>query len=135
MDNILINKAATIERCLLRIAEEYEGFEEELERDYTKQDSIILNLQRACEACLGIGNRMIRLKKLGIPQSSRSVFELLEKSRIIEPKLSKNLQAMVGFKNIAVHDYQSLNLEILYSILKKRLGDFRDFAQIAIQFL
>ena len=48
MDDVLLNKAAIIERCLQRISEEYQGHENELETNYTRQDSIILNLLRAC---------------------------------------------------------------------------------------
>jgi hypothetical protein len=46
-DDIIINKIETIKRCLNRIKEEYLGSEKELENNYTKQDSIILNLERA----------------------------------------------------------------------------------------
>nr|WP_240637245.1 DUF86 domain-containing protein [Meiothermus hypogaeus] len=31
---------------------------------------------------------------------------------------------MVGFRNVAVHDYQALSLPILKTILEERLGDF-----------
>ncbi|MDQ7056983.1 MAG: hypothetical protein Q9N62_00355 [Ghiorsea sp.] len=70
MDNILINKAAMIERCLKRIEEEYIGHEAELESNFTRQDSIILNLQRVCEAAMHV----VRTHKLGIPQQSRDRF-------------------------------------------------------------
>ncbi len=54
MDDVLLNKAATIERCLKRIQEEYDDHKEELESNLTRQDSIILNLQRACEASIRV---------------------------------------------------------------------------------
>ena len=34
---------------------------------------------------------------------------------------------MVGFRNIAVHDYQNLNIEIVISIVQKHLEDFEGF--------
>ena len=48
VNDIILNKITTIERCLNRIHEVYEGNPENLS-DFTKQDSIILNIQRACE--------------------------------------------------------------------------------------
>jgi len=36
---------------------------------------------------------------------------------------------MVGFRNIAVYDYQQLDLTILKSILEPRLGDLHEFVQ------
>jgi uncharacterized protein YutE (UPF0331/DUF86 family) len=37
------------------------------------------------------------------------------------------MQAMVGFRNIAVYDYQNLNLDIIIEILEKHLNDFIEF--------
>lgn len=123
MDDIILNKAATIERCLKRISEEYNG-KEQLKVNFTKQDSIILNIQRACEAAIDMATHIIRIKSLGIPQSSRDVFVLLEEAKIIPFELSKKLQAMIGFRNIAVHDYTKLNLEIVQSIIENELDIF-----------
>jgi uncharacterized protein YutE (UPF0331/DUF86 family) len=124
VDDVIINKCTVIESCLKRIHEEYDGQEEALGYNFTKQDSIILNLQRACEAAIDLGMRLIRLKKLGTPQTSREVFVLLSANKLLPQQLSDDLQAMVGFRNIAIHDYQKINLDIVHSILKTKLQDF-----------
>lgn len=121
-DDVIINKIETIKRCIKRIEEEYANTPSNLE-NYTKQDSIILNLQRMCEATLDLGLHYIKIKKLEIPQTSKQIFEVLEKNGVIDKKTSINMQGMVGFRNIAVHDYQSLNIEILQKIIEKHLGD------------
>lgn len=121
-DDVIINKIETIKRCIKRIEEEYANIPSNLE-NYTKQDSIILNLQRMCEATLDLGLHYIKIKKLEIPQTSKQIFEVLEKNGVIDKKTSVNMQGMVGFRNIAVHDYQSLNIEILQKIIEKHLGD------------
>ena len=127
VSDVLLNKVAIIERCLERVAEEYRGHEHELETNYTRQDSIILNLQRACEAAIDAAMHLVRIRKLGIPQDSRDAFEMLCKVEIIDRQLCDRLIAMVGFRNVAVHDYRNLNMEIVVSIVENRLGDFRDF--------
>lgn len=132
MDNVLLNKAATIERCLKRIAEDYIGHEDELATNFTRQDAIILNLQRACEAAIDMATRVVRLKRLGVPQSSRDVFVFLAEAGIIAEELSRHLQAMVGFRNIAVHDYRTLNLEIVKYLLENRLDDFIRFSKLLL---
>lgn len=129
MDDVLLNKAAIIERCLRRIDEEYRGAEKELETNFTKQDSIVLNLQRACEATIDMGNHVVRLRRLGIPQSSRDTFALLERAGLLDHGLSGRLQGMVGFRNVAVHDYQTLNLGVLRAILENNLGDFQGLSR------
>ena len=37
------------------------------------------------------------------------------------------MRNMIGFRNIAVHDYQALNLDIVVNIVLHRLDDFKDF--------
>lgn len=125
---VIINKIATIERCIKRIQDVYENNLENLE-DYTKQDSIILNIQRACEASIDLAMHIVASKKLGLPQSSREAFDLLVEANVINKDLSNNLKAMVGFRNIAVHDYQSVNLEIVQKIIEKHLSDFKLFTK------
>jgi len=131
MDDVLLNKAAIIERCLQRIREEYEGNEASLESNFTQQDSILLNLQRACESSIDAAMHIVRISKFGVPQQSRDAFQMLEQNALLSAELSKNLQAMVGFRNIAVHQYQDLNMEILRFILREKLVDFQAFATLA----
>ncbi|MDO9064015.1 MAG: DUF86 domain-containing protein [Sulfuricella sp.] len=99
-DDVLLNKAGIIERCLARIDEEYRGHENELDTDFTRQDSIILNLQRACEAAIDAAMHIVRLRRLEVPQESREAFAMLHQAGVLPGDLSEHLQAMVGFRNI-----------------------------------
>ena len=126
-DDVILNKLAVIKRCVGRIQEEYDHLPANLQ-NYTKQDSIILNLQRACEACIDLAMYLVSQRNLGLPQSSRDAFQLLQIHGFISEDLSNRMKAMVGFRNIAVHDYQSIDTAILQSIIDKHLGDFRTFS-------
>lgn len=128
-DDVILNKIAAIERCLMRIREEYRGHEIELATHFTRQDSIILNLLRACEAAIDVAMHLVRVNALGVPQDSRDAFSLLDRANLIPADLSRRLQAMVGFRNIAVHNYQKLNLDILRAVLTERLTDFESYCQ------
>lgn len=132
MNDVILNKTTTIERCVNRIHEVYEGNPENL-KDYTKQDSIILNIQRACEASIDLAMHMVSERKLGVPKASREGFKLLEEAGVIDSSLAKTLMNMVGFRNIAVHDYQALEVEILEAILEKHINDFKDFTKVILQ--
>jgi uncharacterized protein YutE (UPF0331/DUF86 family) len=132
VDDILLNKVATIENCLKRISEEYNGHENELETHYTRQDSVILNLQRTCEATIDLALHMVRIKGLGLPQESRDAFRMLETAGLLSAELSIRMQAMVGFRNIAVHAYQKLNLVVVRAIIEQHLEEFRLFAKVMI---
>jgi len=131
--DVLLNKVAIIERCLDRVESEYRGHEEELETNYTRQDSIILNLQRACEASIDAAMHLVRVKRLGIPQESRDAYDMLCSAGIIAEYLRDRLKAMVGFRNIAVHDYRNLNMDVVRNIVEKHLKDFREFGEIVLR--
>ena len=135
MDDVIINKIASIERCLARIEQEYRGFEQEFASNHTKQDSVILNLQRACEQAIDLANYIVRKQQLGVPQSARDSFQLLANAHFLPADLAHHMQSMVGFRNIAIHGYQTLNLTILISIMEHRLGDFSRFSQAMFSYL
>ncbi|WP_456470730.1 type VII toxin-antitoxin system HepT family RNase toxin [Caminibacter sp.] len=124
MDEIIINKSDSIKRCIRRIEED---FDEEFENNFTKQDAVILNIQRAIQQAIDLGTYIIKQTKLEIPKSSREVFEILEKNKIISKELSKNLQKMVGFRNLALHEYDNLDLSIVEYIVRERIWDLIEF--------
>jgi uncharacterized protein YutE (UPF0331/DUF86 family) len=128
-DDVLINKAATIERCVRRAREEYARDPATFPIDYTRQDAAILNIQRACEAALDMGQHLIRRERLGVPQSARDVFALLSQAGWIDAGLAEGLKRMVGFRNIAVHDYQTLQLPITIRIIEQHLDEFLAYSQ------
>ena len=71
--------------------------------------------------------------KLGLPQNSRDAFGLLCNGGVIDRQLAQKLQAMVGFRNIAVHDYQEINLAIVQAVIEKHLDDLKTFVDVILQ--
>lgn len=69
-NDIILNKIEIIERCLERVREVYDNNPSNL-LDFTLQDSMILNIQRAIEATIDIAMHIVSEKRLGLPQSSR----------------------------------------------------------------
>jgi uncharacterized protein YutE (UPF0331/DUF86 family) len=132
-DDVLFNKAATIERCVARAKEEFTAAGDSFATDFTRQDAAVLNVQRACEAALDMGQHLIRREKLGIPQSARDVFALLHAGGWIDLALAVNLQKMVGFRNIAVHDDQALLIPIVTEVIRHHLDDFLRYSQHVLQ--
>ncbi|WP_278381977.1 type VII toxin-antitoxin system HepT family RNase toxin, partial [Clostridium tyrobutyricum] len=122
MNDVVLNKISVIERCIKRIKEEYDNNPENL-KNYTKQDSIILNIQRACEVSIDLAMHIISERKFGIPQNSRDAFEILFNNKIIDENLMRKLKSMVGFRNIAVHDYQTVNLDIVKAVIENHIDD------------
>lgn len=132
VDDVLTNKVATIEHSLRRIEEEYAGDERNLYQNVTRQDSIVLNLQRACQSAIDIAMHLVQIHGLGVPQESRDAFAFLIDAGLLDKELGNRLMRMVGFRNIAIHEYQRLDLDVVKAILEERIDDFRSFAAIVL---
>lgn len=125
-DDIIINKIETTKRCLARAREEYTNSKNFL-TDYTRQDAALMNLERAAQASIDIASHVVRMRKLGVPQETKDLFILLHQKSVISKKLSEHMVKMVGFRNIAVHEYQKIDMQYVINIIKSRLIDFENF--------
>ncbi len=63
------------------------------------------------------------------PESMGDAFTTLVEIRVIEPSLAQRMRNAVGFRNIAVHNYQAIDWEIVHSICHENLNAFKDFAR------
>lgn len=133
VDDVILNKTAALERCIDRAKEEYRRAGADLSTNLSHQDALILNVLRACETAIDLAMHISRSERLGVPQSSRDSFALLETAGILPKDLSENLQRMVGFRNVVMHEYQKLDIEVLHHIVEKRLRDFQRYGAILIK--
>jgi uncharacterized protein YutE (UPF0331/DUF86 family) len=76
---------------------------------------------------------VVNQRRLGVPQESRDAFTLLQTAGILLPDLATRMQKMVGFRNIAVHEYTRLNLDVVRAIVTKQLDDFRTFSSTIVK--
>ncbi|WCL51191.1 type VII toxin-antitoxin system HepT family RNase toxin [Leptospira sp. GIMC2001] len=115
-DDIISNKVSIIQRAISRALAEFRKNPEFT--SYTELDALILNLERACQAAIDLAMHLIAEKQWGVPQSSADAFRILESKSSISKDTAKSLISMVGFRNIAIHEYQKLNLDIVSQIMK-----------------
>ena len=134
MDDIVLNKKESIERCVKQI-ETYYAAPRELpfEKDYLTQDAIGANLQRACDQCIDLANHTIKTRKLGLPKESRESFRLLARNGIIPRELATKLENMVGLRNTLVHQYQELDIQLMVDVIEKHLDDLIDFTNLIVK--
>lgn len=124
--DVLIEKTNSIQNCMQRIHDTVKGDVNRLS-DLDIQDIVVLNLQRAVQLIIDMASYIVSMNRFGMPQSLKELFQLLEKNQCIQPELSAKMQKMVGFRNIAVHDYQAIDLNILKSIISLHLKDIEEF--------
>jgi uncharacterized protein YutE (UPF0331/DUF86 family) len=131
-DDVVLAKAAIIERCIARAREELAAATD-FETDLTRQDAAILNVQRACEAGVDIAFRLVRMKGLGVPATNREAFDVLASAGVIPAAQADALKRMVGFRNVAVHRYTDLDIAVVERVIRTRLDDLAAFASAALR--
>ena len=70
---------------------------------------VVLSLTRAAQATIDLAAHVVATEGYGLPGAVGEAFSLLEQHAVIEPVLADRLRKMVGFRNIAVHDYQTID--------------------------
>ena len=129
MNDFIDHKIAIIHHSLARIREVFHLDKDRLNTDLTSQDSIIFNLQRACQASVDITNHLNKTRFSKFPKDSRESFETLHQEGFISAQLALSLQELIGFSSSAVRDAQTLNLEEVKHVIENRLSDFEEFAK------
>lgn len=124
--DIVFAKVAAIQKCLRRI-ERVTGLDPDRLDELDIQDIFVLNLQRAIQSAIDLATHIVASESLGLSDTIGGNFVLLEHAKIITKSLCRKMQSMVGFRNIAIHDYQALDLDILKAILSKNLRDLEQF--------
>jgi uncharacterized protein YutE (UPF0331/DUF86 family) len=129
--DIVFAKIANIHSCLKRIQAVTHMDPDSLD-DLDTQDIFVLNLQRAAQSAIDLAAHLIAAEGLGLPSSLREYFTILERSKILPAGLARKMEAMVGFRNIAVHAYQDLDVMILKAILMDHLTDLDAYTRTVL---
>lgn len=124
--DIVFAKISSIQRCLKRIKDVTKGDPESL-KDLDVEEIVILNLQRVIQSSVDLAAHIVADEGWGMPRELRENFDLLSKNNVLTEDLTKRMRKMVGFRNIAVHEYETINTEILKSILRHQLKDLEEF--------
>lgn len=134
MDRQLIeNKLESLRRCLARIEDRCPPSADTLAADPDVQDIVALNLTRAVQICVDIGAHLIAESTAAAPQTMGQTFDVLADQGDIAPALANRMKKAVGFRNIAVHNYEAIDWQIVHAIATRHLVDFEDFARAAAE--
>lgn len=130
---VIENKLESLRRCLARVEQKCPDSAEALERDIDAQDTITLNLTRAVQLSVDIGAHIIADRETPAPSTMGQTFDVLANTGSITDALAERLKKAVGFRNIAIHNYEVINWHIVYAIATSRLEDFKDYARAVVR--
>lgn len=128
--DVVLAKVGSIDRCLRRIAEARDP--DRGLRSQDAEDIQELNLQRAVQAAIDLATHVVATEGYGIPGTLAETFTLLERQEILGRDLAERLRRMTGFRNIAVHEYTSIDPEVVQAILDHHLDDLRELSRIVL---
>jgi uncharacterized protein YutE (UPF0331/DUF86 family) len=92
-------------------------------------------LHLAVQVCLDIGQHLIAQRGFRMPEDNKDVFVVLGDEGVISEDLLPRLVTMAQFRNLIVHDYARIDNQVVFGILKRRLGDLDAFAQAIVRYL
>ena len=128
MDELVLEKKIdSVIRCLRRIENRLPQEKIQFLKDLDAQDVVVLNLTRAIQLCVDIAMHVIANSDAITPQTMSESFTVLEKLGVIDREVSIKMKKSVGFRNIAIHSYDDLDLNLTFEIAYKHLNDFKDY--------
>jgi uncharacterized protein YutE (UPF0331/DUF86 family) len=131
MDRVVVEqKLESLRRCLKRIETKCPVDADTLAKDFDLQDIVSLNLSRAVQLCVDIGAHLLASTGASAPNTMGLTFDVMAQTGMLTTDLAQSLKKAVGFRNIAVHNYDTINWHIVHSIVKDHLTDFSAFAEV-----
>lgn len=133
MDRVIVErKLDSLQRCLRRVEDKRPASVQALLADVDLQDVLVLNLSRAVQICVDLAAHLIAGTGLVPPASMGEAFDRLAQAGMLDAMLAARMRQAVGFRNIAVHAYDSIDWGIVHLIAGERLQDFRAFAAAVV---
>lgn len=122
-------KLDALRRCLARLREKRPLTPEALLANTDLQDILALNLERAVQLSVDLAAMRIADLSVPAPETMGAVFEVLRERGVLSAGTADRMRKAVGFRNIAVHDYQRIDWQIVFNLVHRRLEDFEAFAR------
>lgn len=132
---VILDKLASLKRCVERVESKTPETSKDLIKDFDLQDIISLNLQRAVQICVDIAAHINADLDVRPPASMADAFENLNREKIIDNQLCERMKKSIGYRNIAVHEYSTIDWNIVFMVSTKHLNDFRNFTKQIYQYM
>jgi uncharacterized protein YutE (UPF0331/DUF86 family) len=133
--SLITTKLSKLNQYLKFLRELQKSTLEEFTSDFKISGATERYLQVAIESIIDIGNEIISSFQLKRPERYRDIPYILSEAKIIPKTFAETVASMIGFRNILVHDYATLNLNLVYEFLQKKLPDFEIFIKHVTKWL
>ncbi|MBN2033395.1 MAG: DUF86 domain-containing protein [Deltaproteobacteria bacterium] len=136
VDKLLIGrKIAQIDTYLKQIGDFSEISLNQYKVNWKTQRIVERTLHILIEACVDIANHIISDQDIRLPTGYADTFKVLMENKVIGKNLCGTLEKMARFRNVVVHQYETIDPTIVVSILHRNLGDFQNYKKAIIKYL
>lgn len=129
---VIEQKIESLRRCVERVRQKCPAKAAALADDPDAQDILTLNLSRAVQLCVDIAAHLIAEHNKPAPDTMGQTFDVLAEMGVISTELAARMKKAVGFRNIAVHNYEAIDWEITHAIATRHMSDFTEFASAVV---
>jgi uncharacterized protein YutE (UPF0331/DUF86 family) len=131
--DVLLAKTSAAKKHIARArslsGQSLEAFLEDLDT----QDIALFNLQLAIQHCIDIAAHIISSQGLAVPGSTNEMFYCLEENGYLDRELVEKMVKASGLRNLIVHEYGKLDLEMIYEIIRHDIRDLDDFLKAVLR--
>ena len=133
MDRQVIDqKIASLRRAIDRVRQVCPESADLLAADVDAQDIVTLNPTRAVQSAVGIAAHLLAEQKEALPETMGAVFDRLREGGVLSDETATRMKRAVGFRSLAVHQYEAIDRKIVHAICSKHPIDFEDFARAVV---
>ena len=127
---IIENKLSSVEKYLKILAGYQKYSQSEIESSVDLKGAVERYLYLAIQSTIELAESLIAYKKLRKPSTMSEAFHILHEEEVISADMAEALVKMTGFRNVVSHDYEKLNYDIVYAVLKEKLRDIEQFLAV-----
>lgn len=115
-------------RGSLQVLAAYSGVSaEDLDADTESRWIVERGLQLCAQNALDIATHIAASRGRDVPEYASAIDEL-GRLGVLDRHFAAEFRNVAGFRNVLVHGYLDVDLEVLGTLLNERLGDFESFA-------
>jgi len=129
---LILRKIDRIETYLKQIRQKKDSGIEAFKKDRDLQGIVLFNLIQSIQSCIDIGTHIISDSGWEMPGSQADIFETLAQKKVITKPLAGKMIKMTGFRNRIVHEYEKIDLKIVYEVWRRNIGDIERFCKAVV---
>jgi uncharacterized protein YutE (UPF0331/DUF86 family) len=130
--SLVLKKLASLEQYRNQLREYSTLTVAEYRADWKIQRIVERTLQMMIELCTDVAGHLIADRELRTPENYADTFRVLGENAILTQDQTAIMEKMAKFRNIVVHQYETVDAEIVILVLQKHLDDFDLFKNLIV---